>query len=437
MPTEYTGCAIATSVSSNLIGFQSRVAPSLGARAVRNATPERSSRPLKSASISSASRSSWATMMRKSFICSSGICGLNTATGLITSPTLPTTTPAPVNSRRPSSLSQVNRTATSDGAARSYSFLAASGEMASARGAARVIRVKTIAIVRDIHISYGRSAGSVIYAHDGRPRGAAALDVEEHAGLLLLDRRLVELRQLVQVLDGLPVDGADDVAGLEFGLLRRIARAHRRHGDAEVVVELAGVGVGAGAVADAHAPRLQFLLFADRAFQLLGGGVELERLVGALYFHRHLSPDGQVGDHFVGRGDLLGEADVGRLAVELQEDVLRLHARLGRRRAPVNAVDEDAFVNVDRVEGLQVLERFELDAKVAALDAASLVFAGAREDRADDFLGGVDGHGEVEVLPAAAGVDADHLAGHIHQRAAGVAGVDRGVHLDPVGELAG
>ena len=58
-----------------------------------------------------------------------------------------------------------------------------------------------------------------------------------------------------------------------------------------------------------------------------------------------------------------------------------------------------------------------------------------------DLDDGVGGHGEAHALIAArlgedGGVDADDLAVHVQQRAAGVAGVDGRVGLDEVLELA-
>jgi len=83
------------------------------------------------------------------------------------------------------------------------------------------------------------------------------------------------------------------------------------------------------------------------------------------------------------------------------------------------------------------LEGFEVEAEVGAIDAAFGGWGGGGEDFGDDFFSDVDGDGEVEVLAAAAGVDADDFGGHIDEGPAGVAGVDGGIHLDPVSEVAG
>ncbi len=90
-----------------------------------------------------------------------------------------------------------------------------------------------------------------------------------------------------------------------------------------------------------------------------------------------------------------------------------------------------------RLKKLRVLGRHVVhaDAEIAVVDAAGL----------DDLVGGglddLRGNGEARAGEGAAagddeGVDADQFAMRIHQRSAGVAGVDGGVGLDEVAGLA-
>ncbi len=104
-----------------------------------------------------------------------------------------------------------------------------------------------------------------------------------------------------------------------------------------------------------------------------------------------------------------------------------------------NAADLDAAVGeaVHRGSTAEVGAPLKRDADGAADD-----FVLGTDEHVVDGGDGVGGHGEADALRARGlgvdgGVHADDLAGHIDQRAAGVAGVDGGVGLDELLELAG
>ena len=96
-------------------------------------------------------------------------------------------------------------------------------------------------------------------------------------------------------------------------------------------------------------------------------------------------------------------------------------------------VADERAVLVGQVEflrqaGVNVLRH---DAEIAARDFA------AADEAVQDVARHVDGHGEADAVVAAAGaddggVDADEPAFGIHQRAAGIAGVDGRVGLDEI-----
>ena len=96
-------------------------------------------------------------------------------------------------------------------------------------------------------------------------------------------------------------------------------------------------------------------------------------------------------------------------------------------RAFVHRADEHASVALQDDVSDEIPEREEQDAAVRAFDAAF----GAQ--LLDDALDRVrrDGETDAGALGDAQGRDADNLPLGVHQRAAGVAGVDRGIRLDP------
>ena len=105
-----------------------------------------------------------------------------------------------------------------------------------------------------------------------------------------------------------------------------------------------------------------------------------------------------------------------------------------RRRVPRESGDHDARCGVGHAELLGQLRRERSDLDVA--DRAAPDFAVLLQ-LAEDLAGEVARHGEADALVAAAlaedrRVDADQLAARVDERAAGVAGIDRGVGLDEV-----
>ena len=120
------------------------------------------------------------------------------------------------------------------------------------------------------------------------------------------------------------------------------------------------------------------------------------------------------------------------LAVELDDDVVLLEARLLGRAVGLDRRDDGALVRLDAELLAHALgDVLHDDAQAAADDLALFPELG------DDLLGHVGGDGEADAdVPAGrredVAVDADDLAPHVDQRAAGVAPVDGRVGLDEV-----
>src|SRR5690606_20802527 len=112
------------------------------------------------------------------------------------------------------------------------------------------------------------------------------------------------------------------------------------------------------------------------------------------------------------------------VAVDREDDVAGLDAGLGGGPVAGDAVDEDAAVEAGALDGLEV------DPDVGARDAPVLA------ERVGDAPGELARAGEAHALPAA-GVHADDVAADADERAAGVAGVDQRVVLDPARVLPG
>ena len=119
-----------------------------------------------------------------------------------------------------------------------------------------------------------------------------------------------------------------------------------------------------------------------------------------------------------------------RLAVDLGDHVARLQARRRRRAVGRDVRDERA---VDALQAERIGERL-VQVLHRHAEAAVLRLAG-RDDLVLDLERDVDRDRERDALEAAAArvdlrVDADHRAAAVEERAARVAGVDRGVGLD-------
>ncbi len=122
-----------------------------------------------------------------------------------------------------------------------------------------------------------------------------------------------------------------------------------------------------------------------------------------------------------------------RVAVHAEDHVTRLQTGLRRGAVGRNAAHQRAFRTVQS-DGLRDRRRHFLDrdTKIRA-GHVSIV-----HDLVHDGSGEVDGHRETDSLIAArsfgenGGVDADQFAAVVHERAAGVAGIDRRVGLDEV-----
>src|SRR5215472_13816317 len=123
-------------------------------------------------------------------------------------------------------------------------------------------------------------------------------------------------------------------------------------------------------------------------------------------------------------------------AVDGGDDVAGLEAGFIGGAAGLNGLDEHAVLEVIDTVDRAGEALLELDADGAADD----LVAGADEVVVDGD-DGIGGHCETDALVAGRlgvdrGIDADDFAVHVEQRAAGVAGVDGGVGLDEVLELA-
>src|SRR4051794_9222566 len=149
---------------------------------------------------------------------------------------------------------------------------------------------------------------------------------------------------------------------------------------------------------------------------LLLGGDRVDQVVAGA----HLAP-------VDGRDDVAPEADL--VVVDAGDDVAALDAGLGGRAARRDRLHQHAAIHgeVEVAERRVDRERI-LAPEEAGVDGARLLELGQRP------FGGVDRDREADadVAPAAAArrdlrVDADDPAGRVEQRAAGVAGVDRGV----------
>ncbi len=118
------------------------------------------------------------------------------------------------------------------------------------------------------------------------------------------------------------------------------------------------------------------------------------------------------------------------VAVDLDDDVARLEARLRRRSAARNGTDEGTrhALEAERL-GEFTRDAIELGTEPGPLDLA------ARDGALDVELHEVGGNGEADAVGAAGAredgrVDAHHLARHIDEGATGVAGIDGGVGLN-------
>ena len=134
--------------------------------------------------------------------------------------------------------------------------------------------------------------------------------------------------------------------------------------------------------------------------------------------------------------DLEGAAVDDLLAVEFAQHVAGLQSCVAGRRVGGNLADDGAGRVMEVKEaGIVGRDIVHADAQVAVVHRAGL----------DDGVGGGFGDlrgngkartGERAVVGDDEGVDADQLAVRVHQRAAGVAGIDGGVGLDEVAGLA-
>ena len=124
-------------------------------------------------------------------------------------------------------------------------------------------------------------------------------------------------------------------------------------------------------------------------------------------------------------------------AVDGGDDVAGLDAALVGGPAGLHLLDEHAVLeSVDAIDGAGEAGA-ERDADRPARD-----FVAGADEVVVDGDDGVGRHGEPDALVAGGlrvdgGVDADDFAVHVEQRSAGVAGIDGGVGLDEVLELAG
>src|SRR2546422_936897 len=118
-------------------------------------------------------------------------------------------------------------------------------------------------------------------------------------------------------------------------------------------------------------------------------------------------------------------------SVELEQGVAGLETRLGGRAVRDHLVDEHALrvLGAERAGQLGA-ERLDRDAEPAARHAALVAKLGV------DLAGHVRGDREADAGAPGddRGVDPDHLTLHVHERTAGVAGIDGGVGLQEVVE---
>src|SRR5690349_14479431 len=272
-------------------------------------------------------------------------------------------------------------------------------------------------------------------ASRGRPR---LLDDDEEGPVLAPDvqQQLLlfgagPLLELGDAGNALAVDRHDDVALAQDARGRRarhdaldhdaahfahrgrvvlVDRGERRAGQARVQLAAAGLGDLLGVLADHDGDRPGLAL--------------------AQHLHLDAVADAAQADQVA---QLVEVAHF--LAVGLEDDVLGLEARLGRRRVR-HDLGDDRAARGRQVEGLGQLGR-----DVLAADAdAPAHYRAVRDDLVHHVARqlGRDGEAQADVAGDAAlrveagGVDADQLALEVHQRAAGVARVDRGVGLDEV-----
>src|SRR5262249_42079270 len=231
--------------------------------------------------------------------------------------------------------------------------------------------------------------------------------------------------------DLLTIDLPDDITPLHASLTGRAALFHASHDHAVVrlEVELAGEGrgdrphFGAKATRGGASRRLLRLLlvwgFAD---------LDVEGLLALVAPHPHLRVLPRLGE--TDRSlEVRGRLDL--FAVELEQDVAGLQARLGSRAVGNDVGDQDALgvLGVERLRQF-LRERLNGDAQPAARDATLAV------DLCVDLPRHVRRNGEADARPARddGGVDTDHLALHVHEGTAGIAGIDRGVGLDEIVE---
>src|SRR5262249_16863467 len=112
--------------------------------------------------------------------------------------------------------------------------------------------------------------------------------------------------------------------------------------------------------------------------------------------------------------------------VELEQDVAGLEPRLGGRAVGDHLVDEHPLrvLSAERADELRA-ERLDRAAEPAARHTTLVAKLGV------DLAGHVRGDREADARAPGddRGVDPDHLALHVHERAAGVARIDSGVGL--------
>mmetsp|Transcript_50402 Transcript_50402/g.116344 ORF Transcript_50402/g.116344 Transcript_50402/m.116344 type:complete len:222 (-) Transcript_50402:481-1146(-) len=125
--------------------------------------------------------------------------------------------------------------------------------------------------------------------------------------------------------------------------------------------------------------------------------------------------------------DLVGRANW--LIADKEELVVWLHASTVRRRAVKHLARDD---RMGLVEGVLPLERATHREHLAAEPKVRATHMAVSKKLRDDPLRGVGGHREGEVLRARYDrrVDADDRARRVHERAAGIAWVERHVGLD-------